>query len=270
MKLNNILNTFYLLLILLLLSSHLRANDDVIQNITIGAPISAPFVFKNVQGESQGFLVELFNLVEQETDLKATIIIMPWSRAMHEVKMGNINALMPTIYTDERAQFLMYPRLPLIEFNTVLLKRTQDNIVIDDLTLLGTEKVIVKIRGMSMGKAFDEAEKAEQINVVEVRDFDHAIKMLAQSRVDLVACVDYIANSSLKRLNLQDQIDILTFSDKKTLAYLVFSQAYADKNDINELMGKINEVKKTPQFRALVDKFLKRKADERLIHSSIN
>jgi len=260
MKLNNILNAFCLPFILLLFSAQLNANDDVFESITIAAPISAPFVFKNAQGEPQGFLVELFSLVEKKTGLKVNISIMPWPRSMHEVKVGNTDALMPTIYTDERAQYLTYPRLPIIEFHTVLLKRAEDEIVVDDITKLGTEKVIVKIRAMSMGKEFDDAEKAGLIKVIEVRDFDHAIQMLAQYRADLVACVDYISNSSLKRLNLQGKIDTLKFSDEKTLAYLVFSKSYAKKNDINELMKKINEVKSTSQYHVLVDKFLKLKS----------
>ncbi len=257
MKLNNILNVFCLAFILLLLSTQLHANSNAIKSITIAAPISAPFVFKDTKGKPQGFLVELFKLVEQKTGMKATVSIMPWARAMHEVKVGHIDALMPTIYTDERAQFLTFSKIPLIEFQTVLLKLAEDELIVDDITQLGTEKVIVKIRGMSMGKVFDDAEKAQQIKVIEVRDFDHAIQMLAQSRVDLVASVDYISNSSLKRLNLQDKIDTLIFSDEKTLAYLAFFKAYENKKGIDELMEQIKNVEGTVQYQALVDKYLK-------------
>lgn len=257
MKLNNLSNTFCSALILLLLSFQLHANDNVIESITIAAPISAPFVFKNEQGKPQGFLVELFALVEQKTAFKADISIMPWPRAMHEVTVGHIDALMPTIYTDERAQFLFYPKMPIIEFRTVLLKRSQDEIVVDDITQLGTKKTIAKVRAMSMGKTFDAAEKAGLINVIEVRDFDHAIQMLATSRADLAACIDHISNSSLKRLNLRDQIDTLNFSDGKIPAYLTFSKTYAKQHNVDELMQKINKVKATPEYQALVDKYLK-------------
>jgi len=85
------------------------------------------------------------------------------------------------------------------------------------ITQLGTEKVIVKIRGMSIGKAFDNAERAGLINVVEVRDFDQTIEMLAISRVDLVACIDYISNSSLERLQLRDKIATIILSTEKRL-----------------------------------------------------
>jgi len=101
MKLNNILNAFYLPFILLQLSAHLQADDSSIESISIAAPLSAPFAYKDELGKPQGFLFELFALVEQETGLKTNITIMPWARGMHEVKINRINALMPTVDTEE-------------------------------------------------------------------------------------------------------------------------------------------------------------------------
>ena len=257
MKQSNKLAAFCFSFVLILTSFQLLASDNKMGTINIAAPISAPFISKDEQGKPQGFLVELFDLIQQKKGLKVNISVMPWPRGMHEVKVGHKDALKPTIYTDDRAQYLVYPKLPLIEFYTVLLKRAKDDITIDNITQLGTDKTIVKIRGMSMGKAFDDAEKAGLLNVVEVRDFDHAIQMLASSRADLVACVDYISNSSLKRLNLRDKIDTLRFSNEKIAAYLAFSTAFAEQHDIDELMQKIDKVKKTAEYQALVDKFLK-------------
>jgi len=255
MKINSIFPFICLNISLTFASFQVQASD--VESIKIAAPISAPFVFKDQQGNPQGFLVDLLALVEKKSGLKSIVSVMPWPRAMHEVSVGHIDALMPTIYTDERALFLTYPKQPIIEFNTVLLKRAQDDIKVDNITQLGTEKVIVKIRGMSMGKAFDDAEKSGLINVVEVRDFDHAIQMLATSRADLVACVDYISNFSLKRLNLLDKITALRYSNTKVPAYLTFSMAFTQQHNVDELMKKIHKVKVTPEYQALVDKYLK-------------
>ena len=257
MKMNNTLTAFCLSIVLILVNTRSLASEHDIEHIKIAAPISAPFIFEDQQGRPQGFLVDLLALVEKKLALKTDIVIMPWPRAMHEVSAGNIDALMPTLYSDDRALLLVYPKLPIIEFNTVLLKRTQDNIIVDDITQLGTDKIIVKVRSMSMGKVFDAAEQSGLINVVEVRDFDHAIKMLALSRADLVACVDHISNSSLDRLNLRDKITSLSFSDGKVPAYIAFSKAFAQQHNVDELMKKINEVKTTPEYQALVNKYLK-------------
>jgi len=257
MRLNKTIGIFYVNLLLFLINVPLHASNKAIQSINVAAPISAPFVFKNKQGKPKGFLVDLLALVGKQSSLKFSISILPWPLAMHEVTVGHIDALMPTIYTDERAQFLFYPKAPIIEFRTVLLKRSQDDIVVDDITQLGIKKTIAKVRAMSMGKAFDDAQRIGLINVIEVRDFDHAIQMLATSRVDLAACVDHISNSSLKRLNLRDQIDTLNFSDGKIPAYLTFSKAYAKQHNVDEMMQEIDKVKETPEYQALVDKYLK-------------
>ena len=257
MKSTKLLNSYLLSILLVFTSLKLTANELFPKQLTIAAPISAPFVFNDEKGIPQGFLVELFALIKQQTGLKANIIVMPWARGLHEVQVGRINALMPTFYTDERARFLTYPKQPIIEFNTVLLKRAQDNIVVDDITQLGTDKTIVKIRSMSMGKTFDDAEKAGQIKVIEVRDFDHALQMLAISRTDLVASVDYISNSSIRRLNLGNKITKLNFSNNKVPAYLAFSKDFSKKYDVNTLMMKINEVKQTLEYQVLVTKYLK-------------
>jgi len=259
MKLNNSITFLWVAFSLLLNSFQSLADDSSIESISIAVPISAPFVFKDELGKPQGFLIELFALVERKTGLKTSITIMPWARAMHEVKVNRIDALMPALYTDERAELFVYPKLSLTESSTVFLKRSQDDIVIGDITQLGTEKLIVKVRGMSMGKAFDDAERVGLINVIGVRDDEQAIQMLVTSRVDLFASIDYISNFSLTKLNLHDKIDILNFSNEKKPSYLVFSQAFAKQHNVDVLMKKINEVKSSSQYHELVDKFLKLK-----------
>lgn len=240
----------------MLVNLKLLAAESIPLSFTIAAPISAPFAYLDEQGKNQGFLVEFFSLVSEQSNIKVSIDVMPWARGMHEVKVGRIDSLMPAIYTKKITESLVYPNLPIVKFHTVLLKRKEDDITVDDITTLGTQKIIAKIRAMSMGKAFDDAQQSGKINVVEVRDFDHAIQMLAQSRVDLVACIDYISKSSLKRLNLRDKIDTLKFSNEKVPAYLIFSRTFAEQHDVNALMTKIAKVKTTLKYQKLVDKFL--------------
>ncbi len=108
-KLIKVFQKTFITFLLMIFSIQLFASDKSAPDmINIVAPISAPFVFKNEQGEAQGFLVELLSLVKQKTGINTHVSIMPWSRAMLEVKSGHMDALMPTIYTDERAQFLIY------------------------------------------------------------------------------------------------------------------------------------------------------------------
>jgi len=257
MKWSNILRHFVLVFLLFLTSFQLVADDGMTDTISIAAPLSAPFAFEDELGEPQGFLIELFYLVEIKTGLKTNITIMPWARAMHEVKVGRIDALMPAFYTKERAEIFVYPKLPLAESSTVFLKRAQDDIVIDDITQLGEDKLIVKVRSMSMGQVFDDAQRARKIKVVEVNDYYQGIQMLVNSRVDLFASIDYISMFLLKKRNLFDKVDILKYSTETIPSFLVFSQSFAKQNDVNVFMEKVYEVHDTKEYKALVNKFLK-------------
>jgi len=239
-----------------LVGSSVKAETYNNTSFSIAAPMSQPFVFTDKTGNPQGFLVEFFDLVKSQVGIEVNISVLPWSRAMMEVKKGNIDALMPTIYTKERANSLVYPKESLVVFNTVLLKRKEDSYVLNNLEKVDPKLIFAKIRAMSMGSIFDDAEKSGKINVIEVRDFDHAIQMLAKNRIDLVGCIDYIALSSLKRLNLLNDIDIVRFTDKVEPAYLAFSNTFSKKQDVNKLMSAINQVKKTDKYQELVTKFL--------------
>lgn len=257
MKWNSIYSQFIFLLLLNLISLYSHAGHKTIESFTVAAPKSAPLVFKDENGKPQGFLVEYFELVQQQTNLTINVSVMPWARALHEVKIGRVNALMPAIYTDERAQFLYYPKLPLFDSQRVLVKRVNDPIAFNDVKQIGKDKTIVKIRSMSMGRNLDFAEKLNLINVIEVRDFDHAIQMLVSEHADIVICAKTIAHSSINRLGLTDKIEVLKFDEPTEAGYLTFSKGFAEEYNVDELMEKIQLVQNLPQYQLLKEKYLK-------------
>jgi ABC-type amino acid transport substrate-binding protein len=224
--------------------------------LSVAAPSSAPFVFLDEEGEPQGLLVDFLSLVNRQMGSHISITVMPWVRGVHEVKFGQFDALMPTLYTREREVFLSYPNEALIEFNTVLLKRREDQSVINHVDEIGTKKVIAKKRAMSMGVIFDNAQRLGKINVKEVRDHEHAIQMLIHSRVDLVACFEYVSYHALNKLKLRDKVDVVKMAKSNFPTYLAFSKAFAKKNDIDNIMQKINQVKLTPEYQVLIEKYL--------------
>lgn len=225
-------------------------------SFSVAAPSSKPFAYIGEQGDTEGFFVELFALVQKKAGIKITVTVMPWVRGMREVKLGHYDALIPTLYTKEREKHIVYPDKPVIDFHTVLLKRKDDGIVISSIAELDPQRAIAKKRGMSMGSVFDNAERKGKINVIEVRDHEHAIKMLALSRVDLVACVEYVCDTSLINLNLHNKVDVIKTSDSRFPSYLAFSKKFAETHDINKIMKEINKVKTTSEYQGLVTKFL--------------
>jgi len=84
---------------------------------------------------------------------------LPWARALQEVKRGRIDALIPAMYTEERSQYLVYPEKSLIDFyDNVLLKRTGDEFQFSSVSHIPQDKIIAKVRSMSLGDEFDKEE----------------------------------------------------------------------------------------------------------------
>jgi ABC-type amino acid transport substrate-binding protein len=256
MKLNKKHLIFFYNILAIFYCSNVSSKQLSALKLSVAAPSSAPFVFLDGQGEPQGLLVDFLYLVNKQTGSDISITVMPWVRGVHEVKFGQFDALMPTLYTKDREEFISYPDEALIEFNTVLLKRRDDQSVINSVNEIGIKKVIAKKRAMSMGDVFDDAQRSGKINVKEVRDHEHAIQMLIHSRVDLVACFEYVSYHALNKLNLRDKIDVIKMPKSNFSTYLAFSKAYAQKHDINEIMQRINQVKLTPEYQVLIDKYL--------------
>jgi polar amino acid transport system substrate-binding protein len=92
--------------------------------------------------------------VESQSDIKIDIVLMPWARALKEVQDIKINALLGARYSEERALFLVYPNSPIMTFKTLLFKRKDDNIDLDDVNNPLLELTIAKVRSMQLNKPF--------------------------------------------------------------------------------------------------------------------
>jgi ABC-type amino acid transport substrate-binding protein len=78
-------------------------------------------------------LFRRYFLVGSQSDIKIDIVIMLWAKALKEAKNVKIDALLGVIYSEERALFLVYPNSTLMTYKTLLFKRKDDNIDLDDV-----------------------------------------------------------------------------------------------------------------------------------------
>jgi len=224
---------------------------------TIAAPDSPPFIYNDEHGNHQGLWVELFKLLEKEHHIKVSFQILPWARALQEVKIGRIDALIPAIFNKERSQYLAYPEQSLIEFlGNVLLKRKGDPFKFKSIDQISRKKVIVRVRSMSLRSEFDSAFKKGQLNVIDVLDTDTAILMLHQGKVDLMLSNYYVAISALKRIGVENNIEIVKISNEVKPSYIVFSRKFSEKNDINALMKIISDIRDSKTYQVIKQKII--------------
>jgi polar amino acid transport system substrate-binding protein len=223
---------------------------------TIATPSIPPFYYLDDEKNPQGVIHTLFFLVESQTDIKIDIVIMPWARALKEVQNGKIDALLGARYSEERALFLVYPNTPIMTFKTLLFKRKDDNIDLNDVNNPLLELTIATVRSMQLNEPFYNMMTQGKNRVIEVVDFNSAIKMLNMKRIDLVVGNEFIGESLIKQMGFQEKIAVMTYLEHETPVYIAFSKEYAAQHNVNEIMLKIKLVIDSNLFQKQLQKSL--------------
>ena len=105
--------------------------------ISVASTEIPKMIYKDEQGRLQGSYIELLKKAEKFSHLKFKVHLMPWARALNEVKHNRLDAIMPALYSEERAEYLVYPKKSLFVFgNDVLIKRSNDTFEFGQTTLL--------------------------------------------------------------------------------------------------------------------------------------
>lgn len=124
-------------------------------------------------------------------DLKMTI--MPWARAIDQVKEGNIDILVATWYTDERTAYLRYSE-PYIQNQVKFIKRVGDDFEYNGLDSL-TGKTVGIVRDYGYG---DEFSSAPNFTRPETNNIASNLLKLESGRIDLTLEDQIVALSTMK------------------------------------------------------------------------
>jgi polar amino acid transport system substrate-binding protein len=196
-----------------------------------------PYVYLDENKQPKGIFIDMLGKVQNETSIQINILVLPWARAMNEVKNGHIDALLPTLLSEQRKEFLVFPTLPFFTFSdSVLIKRTEDNFVFKDLGSIDKEKVIGKTRLVMIDDEFDALVKLGKLSVYETAKLDEALLMLAQRKIDLVASDGAIALSTIKNLGMEKHFTLYPLRENNEASYIAFSKQFALVHDINSIM----------------------------------
>lgn len=223
----------------LLFSTTNFASDEVI-NIDVVAPEIKPLIYVDEKGDNAGLIIDSIEQINTQSKLKIHLRILPWARAMKQVLNKQADAILPALYTEERAKQLSFPSSPFINFSPpVLLKRSSDDFIFEGFDALSSKKSIAKVRAVLLGKSFNEALNKHLIDIVEVSRLEDAIQMLKLKRVDFVIA-DSFVHYTLESMGSSDDISILKISNDIEPSFISFSKAFSNSNDINEIMAIIN------------------------------
>lgn len=239
-------------MIILLSGSSAYAQQPIIE-INIVAPEIKPLIFLDKNGKVSGHIIDSLQQVTDNTHLKLNVNIVPWARALKQVINDDVDAVMPTLYTKERAEHLYYPSQALIKFyGSVIIKRVEDDFQFTDFSSIGTQKTIAKVRAMLLGAEFDDVHKNGHLKVVEVTQLEDALNMLMYKRVDLVVADGYVAKTILEQMGIVEKISIIAISEQEENSYIAFSKKFSERHDINKIMSLVNQYNKPEKYHGLL------------------
>lgn len=226
--------------------------QEHIHKLAIAAPEIRPFIFKNEAGVNSGLLIDTIQRLNNSGKFNITVQIMPWARALKEVKNGRFDALMPAVYTSERTKYLSFPQFPLINFyGSEIFKRSNDDFVFQKVSLIDKSKVIVKVRSTMLETKVEQEFTDALIKFVEVTSLEDAINMLIKKHADLLVADSIIANSTIKKMSLSQQLEGFSLINGSDPSFLAFSKEYAKTHNVNALMQSINTINDPDSYHQL-------------------
>lgn len=225
--------------------------DEIVINLV--APELKPLVYSNDKKVAEGLLIDALNEVSEQTPLKFNVIIMPWGRAMLEVKSGNADAIMPALYTEQRSKFLVYPEQQLVNFyGSVFIKNIDDKFEFSGFDAMKSKKSVAKVRAVLLGEQFDKAKNKGLLEVAEVNRLNDAFNMLLLDRVDMVVTDGFAAYSSIKEMDIEDRITVMPISTEEEPSFMAFSQRFSNIHDVNTIMFMVNQFNQPNSYKKIL------------------
>jgi len=202
----------------------------------VGLPIP-PYIIVE-EGKSSGILIDLLKAVFQQLDIKVTFKISNWARSYSQIQADTTDAIIPTFYSSDRAEFLRYPATPLLYFEMVLAGGSGGTYTYDgDIEQLAPY-TIGRIRNAKVAPEFDKAVAQHIISVQERNNIDLLVAAIARGRLDLAVMERRALEWSALKQRQRELVKIL----QPTLSYQPVYIAFNNNRVSKELVDKVNAV----------------------------
>ena len=139
----------------------------------------APFSFLNPQGRAAGLVVDLLDLVGLAANIDFDYVDRPWSRSQHMVQTGELDGFCAPS-TPDRQEYALFTQFALFEDMGVMVSRADDKRVKPAMTF---EDLRALKLGAQIGASWV-AGALKGIEIVQVRDIESLLAMIAAGRID--------------------------------------------------------------------------------------
>jgi len=216
-------------------------------SISISAPNS---IWAQSQGTHlQGPIIDIATEIFGELNVPVSTQILPWGRAMHQLRHGQLDAMLVLNKTQERSEYIRYSvpyaDIPVSVF--VPKGRAFKFSALEDL--IGKKGLF--IQGQQFGRKFEKFKP--QLSLHPVTSQRQMITMLSIKRADYAISNSYEFMSGAKRLALAEQFDILPHIISLTPIHMGFSRKSKYIKYIDKVNAKITKMKDEDVFTRIIN-----------------
>lgn len=223
------------------------------QVVTLTGDPWPPFVSGRLGEEAtSGIAIDLATeIFGRMDDVTVKFPLVPWKRALREVRDGTKDGILLLLKTEEREQYMAYTDAVVSSSNLIWYSedRFPQGFQWTDLEEL-KQYTVGTTRGYSYGAAVDEALAASDQTVIMAPTVAHLFTMLARGRLDLALANDFVGAA------LAEDAGTKIHAAKRPTGTDVFHIAISKKSDASDLMPELNRIIAQLKKEGFMDKLL--------------
>lgn len=200
---------------------------------------------------NQGICFALTEAIFKSMNYNIEKIFLPPARTQKYVTERRVDAACQFWYNEKRAKVLLYSKPYL--FNSVHFFVRDDSCIEYDTLKKLKGLTIGVIRNYYNGEDFD---KAEYLTKYICNDSEQLLKMLVKGRIDMGVSDKIVAQTVIKRLNLEGKTKMLTKPLFKAGLHLVVGKDNPDARKIINIFNKgLEKVRKSGEYNRILKSY---------------
>lgn len=226
--------------------------SETLRLVTLSYP---PYEYSR-NGRAEGIAVRIVQAAFGHLDTEIDIHVLPWKRALLQVRNGRAAGIFTAFKTAERQEYLDYSATVLMpQVVSVWAHKSYDHTYDGDLASIGGETIGL-VEGISYGPRVDNAVAKGILRNVDLAPAQEGnIRKLLLGRVNMVIMNRYSALYQLTRQKGLDQVVELSPPVQDVPSYIAFSKkrkltALRDRVD-----GVLQDMKASGEYRAIIDAY---------------
>jgi len=188
------------------------------ETIKIYAP---PSIWAQINREKlSGPVIDLVEEIFSEFNIRVSTKLLPWARAIEQMKTGELDMIPVIFHTQERARFMEFT-IPYVQVPTAVFVPKGKSFPFSKLDNLKNRQGLM-MREDSISTEFESFES--NLNITRVTDYEQIFNMLTNNRADYAVAAQYGFLIHAKQLGYENKIELLPHPITTRNLYCGFSK----------------------------------------------